>query len=104
MKTTKIKFERNVSYLNKVTSKYYNEKKLLDIVRKEGINIQYIKKPSEEVKFEAIKEDVNSLIYIDNPTKEIIDMVRDCNCNDCEIQLIVKLWDEENNKKVKRNN
>lgn len=118
MKKTKIEFDRVWHKLNGYTSQYYSEKELMYIIKtagnliqyvdkanetlqllaviENGTSIQYIKNPSENIQLLAVKNHRHAIRYIADPCKLVIDIVRDY--NDDEVQLIIKLWDEENEK------
>lgn len=64
--------------------KYRTEKEKLAAVKRNGLAIQYIHNPSEEIQLAAVEQDVSVIRYIHNPSDIVIRYVIE-NCDDIDI-------------------
>ena len=66
-----IKKDNNIQKFIPINLLYPTEKKQLEAVKQDGLNIRYINNPSEVVQLEAVKQDGLSICYIDNPSEVV---------------------------------
>jgi hypothetical protein len=50
----------------------YSKDSQMNVVKRDGRNIRYIKNPSEESQLEAVRQNANNIKFIKNPTEEVL--------------------------------
>ena len=83
-----------------------SEEVKLETVKQNGHSIKYIQNPSEEVKLEAVKQNGYSIQYIKNPSIEIQKLAIHLSGYDIKIIVLCLDWEEftdelENNMMIK---